>query len=77
MKISEMRDLPVEEIREELEKTREKLFRTRFQAKGKDLENPGQMKTWKKDIARLLTVLRQREKAAERDQAQAAAPTEN
>ena len=64
MKIAEIKDLPDAEIREEMEKTRDKLFQMRFQAKGKDLENPGQMKSLKKDIARFLTVLRQRETVA-------------
>ena len=49
-----------ESLRQQIESTREKLFRLRFQAKGKDIENPGQMKVFKKDIARMLTVLRQR-----------------
>lgn len=60
MKFSEIKDLPSDEIRVQLENTREKLFRIRFQAKGKDIENPGQMKVFKKDIARMLTVLRER-----------------
>ncbi len=61
MKISEIKDLPGEEIHAQVEELREKLFRARFQAKGKDIENPGQMQSFRKDIARLLTVLRQRE----------------
>lgn len=65
MKFSEFADLPTDEIRVQLESTREKLFRVRFQAKGKDIENPGQMKAFRKDIARMLTVLRQRELSAE------------
>lgn len=65
MKFSEIKDLPTDEIRVQLENTREKLFRIRFQAKGKDIENPGQMKVFRKDIARMLTVLRQRESSAE------------
>jgi len=32
----------------------------RFQGKGKDLENPGQFKLLKKDVARIQTVLTQR-----------------
>ncbi len=57
MEVKELRQLPEQEIRTELEKAREKLFRMRFQAKGKDLENPGQMKSLKKYIAQCLTVL--------------------
>jgi len=63
MKASEMRDLQIQDLREEIEKSREKLFKMRFQAKGKDIENPGEMKNLRRTIARLLTVLRQRESA--------------
>ena len=60
MNIKEMREMPTEELLSEIEKTREKIFRMRFQAKGKDLENPGLLKSLKKDIARMYTVLNQR-----------------
>lgn len=63
MKMSELKALPKVELRSELEKAREKLFKMRFQAKGKDMENPGLMRTTKKDIARYLTALRQLELA--------------
>ncbi len=65
MKFNEIKDLPSDEIHAQIDSTREKLFRQRFQAKGKDIENPGQMKIYKKDIARMLTVLRQRDASAE------------
>jgi large subunit ribosomal protein L29 len=64
MTIQEMRELPSTELRAEIEKTREKAFKMRFQGKGKDLENPGEYKALRKDIARFYTVLRQRETAA-------------
>ena len=57
MNIKEMRELPSEELLSEIEKAREKIFRMRFQGKGKDLENPGLLKSLKKDVARLYTVL--------------------
>ena len=60
MQIKEIRDLPSQEIESELEKTREKLFRLRFQAKGKDVENPGAIRNMKRDVARMLTVLSER-----------------
>ena len=60
MNIKEMRELPSEELLSEVEKTREKIFRMRFQGKGKDLENPGLLKSLKKDVARLYTVLKER-----------------
>ena len=65
MKFNEIKDLPSDEIRVQLESAREKLFRIRFQAKGKDIENPGQMQVFRRDIARMLTVLSQRESLAD------------
>ena len=63
MTINEIKDLPTDEIRAQLEGVRESLFRIRFQAKGKDIENPGRLKNLRKEVARMLTVLRQRELA--------------
>ena len=64
MKSKEIRELPNEDLRAQIEKAREKAFRMKFQAKGKDLENPGQLKALRKDIARFYTILREREIAA-------------
>ena len=66
MKAAEIRDLADDELVAEAEKAREKIFRMRFQAKGKDIENPGAVIKLKKQIARYLTVIRERELAAER-----------
>lgn len=60
MNIKEMRQLPDDELRTEIEKARDKVFRMRFQGKGKDLENPGLLNSLKKDIARFETVLSER-----------------
>lgn len=62
MTIKEMRDMPSEELRSEIEKTREKIFKMRFKGKGKDLESPGLYKTMRKDIARINTLLAERAK---------------
>jgi large subunit ribosomal protein L29 len=64
MNIKELRQLPDEELLSEIDKTGEKVFRMRFQGKGKDLENPGQLKVLKKEIARMYTILNERKKAA-------------
>lgn len=60
MNIKEMRQLPDDELRAEIDKARDKVFRMRFQGKGKDLENPGLLGTLKRDIARFETVLSER-----------------
>ena len=62
MTIKEMREMPSEELRSEIEKTREKIFKMRFKGKGKDLENPGLYQAMRKDIARLNTLLVERVK---------------
>ena len=75
MKIEEIRDMATDEIDKEIEKAREKLFRSRFQAKGKDIDNPGELKRLRKQIARMKTVQRERQLASERstDSAEGAA----
>ena len=60
MKANEVRDMSSGELETELGKMREKLFRLRFQAKGKDVESPGQLKGIRRDIARCNTILRER-----------------
>ena len=65
MEIKEMRQLPDDELRTEIEKAREKIFRMRFQGKGKDLENPGLLRATKREIARMHTVLSERKLARE------------
>ena len=60
MKTNEIRGLQVQDIEDELEKARAKLFRIRFQAKGKDIENPGEMRKLRRSIARMKTVLQER-----------------
>ena len=59
-RIKEIRALPNEELHSEIEKIRDKVFKMRFQGKGKDLENPGQLQALKRDIARMYTVMSER-----------------
>lgn len=61
MQISEMREYPPAELRTELQKARDKVWKMRFQAKGEPIENPGALRQLRKDIARMLTVLREKE----------------
>ena len=48
-------------LREELEKAKAELFNLRFQAATGQLENSGRIKIVKRDVARIMTVLRERE----------------
>ena len=74
MKIKEIRQLSDEEMGSELERLRRHLFDLRSQAVTEKLEDPSLMTKARRDIARLLTVARQRELAAAAEAAQAAAP---
>ena len=60
MKATEARELDVEELEERLVETRRELFNLRFQHATGQLENTGQLKEVRKNIARLLTVLTQK-----------------
>ena len=62
MKATEARELDVEELEERLAATRRELFNLRFQHATGQLENTGQLKEVRKNIARLLTVLNQKQR---------------
>ncbi len=64
MKISEIRDMESATLFEQVESKRQELFNLRVQWNTGSLDNPNQMRIVRKDIARLLTVLRERELAA-------------
>lgn len=63
MKMTEMRDMTNDELLKLLEDNREGLFNLRFQNAKNQIENPYKMKTMKKDIARILTLLNERKRA--------------
>jgi large subunit ribosomal protein L29 len=60
VKATEARELDVDELEERLAETRRELFNLRFQHATGQLENTGQLKEVRKNIARLLTVLTQK-----------------
>ncbi|MDN5696640.1 MAG: 50S ribosomal protein L29 [Rubrobacter sp.] len=60
MKTAEIRDLGVEELEQRVADTRRELFNLRFQNATGQLENTGQLKEVRRNIARLLTVLNQK-----------------
>ncbi len=62
--IREIRELPDAELRERVEALKEELFNLRFQLATAQLENPMRIKQVRHEIARILTVLRERELAA-------------
>ncbi len=65
MKISEIQALATPEIESKLEDTREELFHLRFQFKTGELTDYSRLKDSRRTIARLETVLRERQLAAQ------------
>ena len=61
MKINEIRELTTPDLVERLEDTIENLHNMRLNHAITPLENPSQIRLMRKDIARMKTVLRQRE----------------
>ena len=65
MQASEIRALSVQEIRDELQTARENLFNLRFQWATAQIRDHNVLKAARRDVARLETVLRERELAGE------------
>ena len=55
-----LRELDTEELKAELARLREGLFRLRFRSATEAIANPMQFRMMRRNIARLLTVLRER-----------------
>ncbi|MGQ9567153.1 MAG: 50S ribosomal protein L29 [Anaerolineae bacterium] len=68
MKARELRELSTEELRRRLDDAYQELFNLRFQWSLGQLKNHARMTQVKRDIARLKTVLRERELQAEMGQ---------
>jgi large subunit ribosomal protein L29 len=65
MNPADVRELTTDEITARVEQLQEELFRLRFRRATMELENPMLLRTIKRDIARLKTVLRERELTSE------------
>ncbi len=61
VKVKEMRDLTDAELRKKLADSKDELFRLRFQSATGQLDNPMKIKEVRRRIARLKTVIRERE----------------
>ncbi|TML81498.1 MAG: 50S ribosomal protein L29 [Actinobacteria bacterium] len=62
-KPEELRDLSDDELETKLAEAKEELFNLRFQLVTGQLDNPMAIKIMRKEIARILTVIRERELA--------------
>lgn len=61
MKPNKVREMTDVELENELSNLKAELFKLRFQSATNQLDNPLQIKSVRKDIARIKTVLRERE----------------
>jgi large subunit ribosomal protein L29 len=61
MKVQELRELSDEELRSRLGQAHEELFNLRFQKATRQLQNTARYGIVRKDIARIQTILRERE----------------
>ena len=61
MKIEQIRDLTKDEILQKLLDLEEELFNLRLKARTKQEQNPVRIRTLRKDLARINTVLREEE----------------
>ena len=61
MKASELRENTIEELRERETELAEQLFALRLQQVTGQLEKPSKMRQAKRDLARVLTVLREKQ----------------
>ncbi|HNW24419.1 MAG: 50S ribosomal protein L29 [Candidatus Cloacimonas sp.] len=62
MKIEEIRELGIEELNTTLEELRIELFNLRFQKAKNLIDRPDRIRNVRRDIARILTVMKEREK---------------
>lgn len=61
MKVKELRDMTDAELRKKLADSKDELFRLRFQNATGQLDNPMKIQEVRRRIARLKTVIRERE----------------
>ena len=64
MSVADLREMTDQELAEALVEAKEERFNLRFQVATNQLDNTARLKTVKKDIARILTVMRERESSA-------------
>ena len=62
MKIEELRKLETSELQSKIKDSKEELFNLRFQQATGSLEKPSRLRELRKDVARMKTIIREREK---------------
>ncbi len=72
MTSKEIREKETDHLKHELEEKRKHLFDLRTQAVTEKLEDPSQLRKTRKDIARMMTILKQRDAESKKQPAAAA-----
>ncbi|NOY64682.1 MAG: 50S ribosomal protein L29 [Nitrospirae bacterium] len=62
MRPSELREMTIEELREKEKELRKELFNLRFQKATGEIQNPMRIRAVRKDIARILTIITEKER---------------
>jgi large subunit ribosomal protein L29 len=75
-RVTELRELPDDQLIERLESHKEELFNLRFQLATGQLDNPMRIKDVRHDVSRILTVLRERQPEQEVEEELARADAE-
>lgn len=70
MRVSELRDLRKEELKSKLSELKKEILSLKFQKAIGQLENPMRIKNLKRDIARINTLLREKELGIEEERKQ-------
>jgi large subunit ribosomal protein L29 len=63
MKAAEIKDLTPDQLKDEVVKLKKEQFNLRFQAASGQLENTARVRQVRRDIARVMTIARQRQAA--------------
>ena len=61
--LTDLREMTVERLQEELKTTRNELFQNRVRYATRNLDHPQPLRSGRKRIARLLTILKEKEQA--------------
>lgn len=64
MKASELRQMTLEELRATLSELKEEYFKLRIRRATEELPNPLRLRILRRDIARAITILKEKEKSA-------------
>jgi large subunit ribosomal protein L29 len=64
MKASEIRELSDDELAHQLAETQQEMFNLRMQKSFGQMENPAQLRIVRRDLARMKTVIREKETAS-------------